>query len=84
MGEAAADTYVVSMTTAPEDLLRVLLLAREVGLVDLAGDAPVSRLDVVPLFETLGDLERAPDVLRALFADPVYARQLRARGMRRR
>jgi phosphoenolpyruvate carboxylase len=82
MGEAAAETYVVSMTTAPEDLLRVLLLAREVGLVDLAGDPPASRLDVVPLFETLGDLERAPDVLRALFADPVYARQLRARGMR--
>src|SRR5207237_6459458 len=50
--------------------------------VDLAADPPVSRLDVVPLFETLGDLERAPDVLRALFADEVYARQLAARGRR--
>ena len=81
-GEAAASTYIISMTTEPEDLLRVLVLAREAGLVDLAADPPRSRLDVVPLFETLGDLERAPDVLRALFADPVYVRQLAARGQR--
>ena len=81
-GEAAARTYIISMATSPEDLLRVLLLAREAGLVDLAGDAPTSRLDVVPLFETLADLEGAPDVLRALLADPVYQRQLAARGRR--
>jgi phosphoenolpyruvate carboxylase len=81
-GEAAAGTYVISMTRGPEDLLRVLVLAREAGLVDLAAEPPRSRLDVVPLFETLGDLERAPDVLRALFADPAYARQLAARGRR--
>ena len=55
-GAAAACTYIVSMTTEPEDLLRVLLLAREAGLVDLAADVPESRLDVVPLFETLDDL----------------------------
>ncbi len=81
-GEAAARTYVISMTTGPEDLLRVLLLAREAGLVDLAADPPLSRIDVVPLFETLADLEAAPDVLRALLADEVYARQLAARGRR--
>jgi phosphoenolpyruvate carboxylase len=81
-GAAAARTYIVSMTTSPEDLLRVLLLAREAGLVDLAGDPPTSRVDVVPLFETLDDLRRAPEVLRALLADPVYARQLAARGRR--
>jgi len=81
-GEDAARTYVVSMTRGPEDLLRVLLLAREAGLVDLAADPPISRLDVVPLFETLGDLEQAPAVMRALFADPAYGRQLLARGRR--
>jgi phosphoenolpyruvate carboxylase len=81
-GEAAAGTYITSMTRGPEDLLRVLVLAREAGLVDLAADPPRSRLDVVPLFETLGDLQRAPEVMRALFADPAYARQLAARGRR--
>ena len=81
-GPETASTYIVSMTRGPADLLRVLLLAREVGLVDLAADPPWSRIDVVPLFETLGDLEHAPEVMRALFADDVYARQLAARGRR--
>ena len=81
-GERAASTYIVSMTRSPEDLLRVLVLAREAGLVDLAADTPVSRLDVVPLFETLDDLDRAPAVMGALLDDPVYARQLEARGRR--
>jgi len=80
MGELAASTYIVSMTTEPDDLLRVLLLARETGLVDLVADSPKSQIDVVPLFETLDDLERAPAVMRALLDDPVYRRQLSARG----
>ncbi|HYN80144.1 MAG TPA: phosphoenolpyruvate carboxylase [Gemmatimonadaceae bacterium] len=80
MGELAAGTYIVSMTTEPDDVLRVLLLARETGLADLAGESPESRLDVVPLFETLDDLERAPAVMRALLTDPIYRRQLSARG----
>jgi phosphoenolpyruvate carboxylase len=80
MGEPAASTYIVSMTTEADDLLRVLLLAREAGLTDLAADPPESRLDVVPLFETLDDLERAPKVMHALLDDPIYRRQLAARG----
>jgi phosphoenolpyruvate carboxylase len=81
-GEPAACTYIVSMTRSADDLLRVLVLAREAGLVDLSGKNPRSRLDVVPLFETLDDLDRAPLVMSALLDDPVYARQLEARGRR--
>lgn len=80
LGRSAADTYIISMARGPRDLLRVLLLAREAGLVDLAGDPPQSRLDVVPLFETLDDLDRAPGIVRELMQDPVYRRQLEARG----
>lgn len=82
MGERAASTYIISMTTEPDDLLRVLLLAREAGLVDLAATPPQSSIDVVPLFETLDDLEHAPAIMRALLADPLYRRQLAARGNR--
>jgi Phosphoenolpyruvate carboxylase len=82
ISEAAASTYIVSMTKSPADLLRVLLLARESGLVDLSSDEPSSSLDVVPLFETLNDLENAPQVMRELLDDPVYRQQLRARGNR--
>ena len=81
-GERAASTYIVSMTRSPEDLLRVLLLAREAGLVDLSARRPRSCLDVVPLFETLDDLEHAPFVMGALLDDPVYMRQLDARRRR--
>ncbi|MFL5522916.1 MAG: phosphoenolpyruvate carboxylase [Gemmatimonadaceae bacterium] len=79
-GDAAACTYIVSMTRSVDDMLRVLLLAREAGLVSLAGKTPKSRIDVVPLFETLQDLENAPDIMRTLLDDPTYSRQLAARG----
>jgi phosphoenolpyruvate carboxylase len=79
-GPEGASTYIVSMTQSADDLLRVLLLAREAGLVDLAGDAPRSSIDVVPLFETLDDLTNAPDIMRSLLEDEAYSRQLRARG----
>jgi len=82
MGERAAVTYIVSMTTESADLLRVLRLGTESGLVALDADPPMSRLDVVPLFETRGDLERAPAVMAELLRDERYRRQLRARGNR--
>ncbi len=81
-GASAASTYIISMAREPADLFRVLLLAREHGLIDLAASPPVSSLDVVPLFETLSDLDGAPRVMRELLNDPVYRRQLEARGNR--
>ncbi len=80
-GERAAQTYIISMTKSATDLLRVLVLAREAGLVDLAREEPFSRLDVVPLFETQADLFKGPSIMKSLFADEVYKRQLKARGM---
>ncbi|PKN26887.1 MAG: phosphoenolpyruvate carboxylase [Deltaproteobacteria bacterium HGW-Deltaproteobacteria-21] len=82
VGPRAASTYVISMACSVEDMLHVLLLARETGLVDLSSDPPRSRLDVAPLFETGNDLTRAPEIMRSLFSDPAYKRQLKARGMR--
>src|SRR3954467_6353588 len=81
-GEAAACTYIVSMARSADDLLKVMLLARQAGLLDLNARKPVSRIDVVPLFETLEDLEPAPAVMRSLFDDDLYSRQLDARGRR--
>ena len=72
IGMAAASTYIVSRTRSADDLLRVLLLAREGGLE--------GRLDIVPLFETLEDLEQAPLVVRSLLGDPLWQRHLAARG----
>jgi len=80
IGEMAACTYVVSMTRSADDLLSVLLLGKEAGLVDLDAKTPTSAIDVVPLFETLADLENAPGIMAGLLRDPVYRRQLAARG----
>jgi phosphoenolpyruvate carboxylase len=80
-GEAAAHRYILSMTASAADVWDVLLLARQVGLVDCrrAGETRCS-LDVIPLFETLNDLEACPGVMEQLFSDPLYRRVLRSRG----
>jgi phosphoenolpyruvate carboxylase len=72
VGAHAIEAYVVSMTRGPSDLLAVLLMAKDAGVSD--------RLDVVPLFETVADLHRAPETLERLFTNPAYARHLAARG----
>lgn len=73
----AIGSFIVSMTHEVSDMLEPLLLAKEVGLWSFAEGAA---LDFVPLFETIEDLESAGERLRALFADPIYRRQLEARG----
>ncbi len=69
--------YVVSMTRHPADLLEVFILAREVGDYQVGEGLPY---DVVPLFETLADLERAPRVVAELLEHPVFSAHVRARG----
>ncbi|MFC4728344.1 phosphoenolpyruvate carboxylase [Coralloluteibacterium thermophilus] len=77
-GAAAFGPYIVSMSRSAADALAVLALARIAGCVE-EEQVP---LDVAPLFETVDDLDAAPAVMRALFADPVYRAHLDARGGR--
>jgi phosphoenolpyruvate carboxylase len=79
-GEAAAHRYVLSMTSSAADVWDVLLLARQTGLLEPKGSRFYSRLDVIPLFETLDDLEAGPRIMEELFADPLYRRILRSRN----
>jgi len=72
-GPRICRTYVISMSHTVSDLLEVLLLAKEAGLVDPL--AQRSELLVIPLFETVEDLQGAPAVMGRLFAEPFY-RQL--------
>jgi phosphoenolpyruvate carboxylase len=77
---ASLGCCIVSMTHSTSDLLEPLLLAREVGLFRVQGDRATSLLDVVPLFETIEDLEGAADRMRELFSSDAYRLQLDARG----
>ncbi len=81
-GTESLDTYIISMTRHPVDVLHVLLLAKETGLFRPARNQAVSRLDIVPLFETIDDLRRAPEMLTALLDEPAYSMQLSARKRR--
>ncbi|MFM7426384.1 MAG: phosphoenolpyruvate carboxylase, partial [Elainella sp.] len=69
-GPEICQTYVISMSHHVSDLLEVLLLAKEAGLYDPATGA--GSLAVVPLFETVEDLQRAPSVMQELFDLPLY------------
>jgi phosphoenolpyruvate carboxylase len=74
------DTYIVSMTHRASDILEVLLLAKETGLYFEDKDRIISKLNIVPLFETIDDLRRAYEIMRELYSNPVYAKHLAARG----
>jgi phosphoenolpyruvate carboxylase len=78
-GEAAAHRYVLSMTSSAADVWDVLLLSRQAGLIETRGHRLRSRLDVIPLFETLDDLDACPRIMEELFSDPLYRRILRVR-----
>ncbi|NES81468.1 MAG: phosphoenolpyruvate carboxylase [Moorea sp. SIO2B7] len=69
-GLEICQTYIISMSNHVSDVLEVLLLAQEAGLYDPATGATTVR--IVPLFETVDDLKRAPSVMRALFELPLY------------
>ena len=78
-GPNAIGPYIISMAQGPDDALAVLYLARCAGLVDKDDSVP---LDVAPLFETVGDLDRAASTLSALLDDPYYRAHVAARGDR--
>jgi phosphoenolpyruvate carboxylase len=69
----AISSYIVSMTHSASDIMGALVLC----------DA-VPGLQIVPLFETIDDLSRAPELMRTLLAEPLYRRHLKTCGDRQR
>ncbi|MDR7562892.1 MAG: phosphoenolpyruvate carboxylase, partial [Armatimonadota bacterium] len=80
-GPEACDAYIISLTAGPSDVLEILFLAREAGLVryDSEGHA-TSQLDIVPLFERIAELRACAQILETLLRLPCYRTQLKARG----
>lgn len=77
-GDELVQSYIVSMTVGVDDILAPVLLAREVGLIDLS--AGVARLGFVPLFETIDDLRAMESTLDRLLSIPAYRRIVELRG----
>jgi phosphoenolpyruvate carboxylase len=78
-GCQAITTYIISKAATVSDLLEVMILLKEAGIYR-PGAAPECDIMVVPLFETIEDLERGPDVMRDYFALPEIAGLTTARG----
>ena len=72
-GPASITTYNISKAESISDLLEVYVLLKEAGLASFTsrGHEPVrATIMAVPLFETIGDLERSPQIMSAWFAMP--------------
>lgn len=72
--------YIISMTHGVSDMLEVLILAKEVGLWSFADGQVESQIDIVPLFETIEDLEECGHLMTEIFESPLYQKQLNARN----
>ncbi len=70
-GERAAHRFVLSMTHSAGAILDTLGCAEKAG---------VRSVDIIPLFETVEDLRKAPELLAELWADTRYAAHLKNRG----
>ncbi len=78
--EQIVDDYILSMTESPADILSLLYLAKEIGLVVIAHKKIKSAaIGVVPLFETIHALQAASSIMEELFSIPLYRSYLRAR-----
>jgi len=77
-GSACVENYIVSHCESVSDMLEVQLLARETGCI--YGNS--IGLNIVPLFETIPDLERAPDIMRAWLSLPAVRAMLEHKDRR--
>jgi phosphoenolpyruvate carboxylase len=80
LGADAVPTYIISMCQSVSDLLEAALLLKEAGLLDVSGAHPYAPVGIVPLFETIDDLQRGAAVFEAALAIPLYRTLVRARG----
>jgi phosphoenolpyruvate carboxylase len=77
-GARAIRNYIISHTETVSDLLEVLLLQKELGLLRIAE----KELDlmVIPLFETIPDLQRAAGIMEAVMAIPLVKELIAKQG----
>ena len=80
-GNQAIRHYIISHTETVSDLLEVLLLQKEVGLMAATLDTHATNdLIVVPLFETIEDLRNAAPIMREFYALPGIAQMVKRSG----
>ena len=79
-GPQAVPNYIISMCQSVSDMLEPAILLKEAGLLDASGDQPHAAVGIVPLFETIDDLQRGSSILEAALDLPLYRAVVTARG----
>jgi len=77
-GNQVIESWIVAMTRDIDDLLAVLVLAKEAGLV--VPEEGISRISVVPLFEEIEDLRRSHEVMDSFLSIPEIKSLVEASG----
>lgn len=79
-GPAAVPNYIISMCQSVSDMLEAAILLKEVDLLDVSAEQAYAPVGIVPLFETIDDLQRGAGILEAALELPVYRAIVSARG----
>lgn len=79
-GPQAVPNYIISMCQSVSDMLEAAILLKEAGLLDASGEHPYAPVGIVPLFETIDDLQRGATILEAVLDLPLYRAMVHARG----
>ncbi|MFW5812141.1 MAG: phosphoenolpyruvate carboxylase, partial [Alkalispirochaetaceae bacterium] len=74
-GEHGVHRYIISNTQSAANVLEVWLLAQFAGWFEKQ-----LKIDIVPLFETVEDLRRAPQIMKQLYSNRIYRQHLNSRG----
>jgi phosphoenolpyruvate carboxylase len=85
-GPNCLGSHIISLTSAPSDVLTVLWLWRWAQSIAHPPGTDVAalpdQLPIVPLFEKIGDLKRGPATLAAMLEQPLYAAHVSRQGSR--
>ncbi|WP_333891442.1 phosphoenolpyruvate carboxylase [Mycolicibacterium gadium] len=79
-GPQAVPNYIISMCQSVSDMLEAAVLLKEVGLLDVSGPDAYAPVGIVPLFETIDDLQRGSSILEQALELPVYRAIVSVRG----
>ena len=77
-GPEVIETYIVSMTKTPSDLLAAVYLAKEAGLINLNNNEAL--IGFAPLLETIAELRSAGEILDNLLSNSEYRKLVSLRG----
>ena len=80
LDENTIKSYIISMTHSASDILEVFYLCYEIGLYKFENGRMKLNLDIVPLLETINDLENSDKILKVIISNKLIRDHIKSRG----